>query len=112
MIYNIFIEELKMYIESKTHDYNKTLSEIVVPSGMRLLNPYELIYLFKHDKYNVALHLFNTSEFCSDEENQNKICTFYSNNNTANWDFRVRNYKSKTTGVRFVTNDCLNLNFR
>lgn len=59
----IKIPELKIEVEAKIHDKGKTLKEIKIPKGWRLLRIEEALFLYNNKKYRKALNMKDTWEF-------------------------------------------------
>ncbi len=96
------IKELGIEVEVRIHDKNKTLSDINIPKGWRLLTISEICFL--HNKYKKKLDLADTWEFVKQplEINKNKVARFYADSGYADLDCdRYSSVSYSVLGVRF-----------
>ncbi len=100
----IIIKELNIEVETKIHNKNKTLNEIKIPDGWRLLTVSEIIFLT--NKYKKELNLEKTWEFIEQpfkiNKEKNYVARFYAYSDVAYlfaiWD---STYSDRALGVRF-----------
>jgi hypothetical protein len=102
---SIKIKELRIEVETEIHDKDKTLKEIEIPKGWRLLTLEEIMWLH-NSKYKKKLNLDDTWEFIEQPFKINKennfVARFVANSDRANlYCNGIPDYSYSSLGVRF-----------
>ena len=101
----IQIKKLGIEVEIEIHGKNKTLSEIQIPKGWRLLTSQEVTWLH-NSKYKTKLNMEETWEFIEQPFVLNKknkyVAWFYAYSDGAYLGYnRNPDYRGDSLGVRF-----------